>query len=184
MDLVDRGYVKRRRSHLSCIVLSPTAHLKTPNCHLPKTEKQAMPTTGIDTQGFNWIRPPGRRLGDKPRESLIGDGCATWRRSPILMWSWSITATPSSHWKMLFLSVPYPLEMVQLARTTIQTLNTFMVLIILARKILLQELKKSVCCCENNALLALLSFLLSKAQTSWCLSKILCLLRFYSLYLK
>ena len=35
---------------------------------------------------------------------------------------------------MLFLSVPYHLEMVQLAKTITHTLNTFMVLIILARK--------------------------------------------------
>ena len=51
----------------------------------PSLEEPSMQTTGTDTQGSSWTRPPERRLEDKPNESLIGEGSATWRRSLIWM---------------------------------------------------------------------------------------------------
>ena len=79
---VDRDCVKRKLlSRLNCTVLRwiPIVHLRSP--HLQKMVQ----TTGTDTQGSSWTRPPERRLEDRPNESLTGEGSATWRRSPIWM---------------------------------------------------------------------------------------------------
>ena len=83
-DQVDRDcakILKRLLCHLSCTALSPTVHLRSHNLHqlLKRMGELAMQTTGTDTQGSSWTRPPERRLDDRPNESLIGGGFATWR---------------------------------------------------------------------------------------------------------
>ena len=84
----DRVCVKILRKHLSrlsCTVLrwSLAVHLK--SHHLQRMEEPSMQITGTDTQDSSWTRPPGRRLEDRPNESLIGEGSATWKRSLIWM---------------------------------------------------------------------------------------------------
>ena len=84
----DRDCVKILRRHLSplsCTVLrwSPVVHLK--SHHLQRMEEPSMQITGTDIQDSSWTRLPGRRLGDRPNESLTGEGSATWKRSPIWM---------------------------------------------------------------------------------------------------
>ena len=83
----DRDCAKRKNlSPLNCTVLrwSPVVHLRRP--HLQRMEEPStMQITGTDTQGSSWTRPPERRLEDRPNESLIGEGSATWRRSLIWM---------------------------------------------------------------------------------------------------
>ena len=116
-----RDCVKILRKHLSlqnCLKWSRIVQLRSLNL-LQKMEEPSMQITGTDTQGSSWTRPPGRRSEDRQNESLTGEDFATWRRSHIWMWNWSIIATLSSPWRMHSSSVHPLWEMVLLASETI-----------------------------------------------------------------